>query len=295
MSKILVTKGQKVFNGINTIFMVILMLVTVYPLLHVFFGSISDPKQLISHSGFIFAPMGIDFTAYKIVLSTPTILTGFGNTVLYTVVGTIISMIVTIMGAYVLSKKNLMLGGLLTFIVVFTMFFSGGLIPLYLQVKELGMIGSRWAVILPGCVSVWNLIVMRTSFQGIPDSLEESAKMDGANDIVVLFKIVVPLSLATIAAISLFYAVGYWNDWFAASIYLKDRDMYPLQLFLREILIASQVKATAATSAISFDTDLYRASIKYTTIIVSTLPILLVYPFLQKYFVKGVMIGGVKG
>ena len=289
------SRSEKVFNVFNICFMVLLLIVTVYPMLHILFGSISDPKQLLQHSGLILKPMGFDLQAYKIVLTTPSILNGFLNSLWYTAVGTSLSMLLTIMGAYVLSRKHLMLNGVLTFIVVFTMFFSGGLIPLYLQVKSLNLIGSRWAVILPYLVSTWNLIVMRTSFQGLPEGLIESAKIDGANDFVTLFRIVVPLSMATIAAISLFYAVGYWNDWFAASIYLKDRNDFPLQLFLREILIASQVQEAAKSSAISFDTDLYRTAIKYTTIIVSTVPILLVYPFLQKYFVKGVLIGSIKG
>lgn len=197
------------------------------------------------------------------------------------------------LGAYGLSRQNVMWKNPIMFFIVFTMFFSGGLIPSYLLVTGLGMLDSLWALIIPGAVSAFNLIIMRTAFQGIPVSLEESAKLDGANDFTVLVRIILPLSLPVIAVMILFYGVGHWNSWFGALIYLRDRDLYPLQLVLREILITNSTDSML-TAAGPADKMPIGETIKYATIIVATVPILLLYPFLQKYFVKGVMIGAIK-
>jgi len=252
----------------------------------------------MKHNGILLKPLGFTLNGYKLVFNNPSIMKGFANTLFYVVVGTSISLLLTCMSAYVLSRKNLLLGKPLMLMVTITMFFSGGLIPFYLQVQRLGLMNTRWAIILPSAISVWNLIVMRTAFSSIPESLIESAKIDGANDFTVLFKIVIPVSKATLAVIGLFYAVSQWNAWFNAMIFLRDRDKYPLQLILREILIANDTREMMNLpkgSAQFIKADAYKTLIKYSTIIVSIIPILCVYPFLQKYFVKGVMIGSVKG
>ena len=289
------TKGEKIFAVFNIFIMILLLCVTLYPMLHVVFGSISDPKRLLAHSGAILYPLGIDLNAYAVVFSSKNIFTGYFNTIFYTVAGSALSMMLTVLGAYALARKGVMLGKYIMLGVVFTMFFSGGMIPSYLLVKDLGLLDTRAAIIVPTAISTWNLIVLRTAFKGVPENLFESAALDGANDFIIMFRIALPLVMSTIAVIILFYGVERWNEWFSASIYLRNRSKYPLQLFLREILIASQVNETVKSSPLSLDTDLYRESIKYATILVSILPILCVYPFLQKYFVHGVMIGAVKG
>jgi len=204
-------------------------------------------------------------------------------------------MLVTTLAAFALSRKRLWIKKYINILVVITMFFSGGLIPTFLQVKSLGLYGSRMAIILPTLVNTYNLIVLRTAFYAFPESLEEAAKIDGANDFKVLFQLVLPLTKATMAVVVLFYAVARWNDWFQASIYLKDRSKYPIQLYLREVLINSSTDSMTVGAATGQDALAMSESIKYATVMVSTLPILAIYPFLQKYFVKGVMVGAVKG
>ena len=226
------------------------------------------------------------------------IYTGYANTLFYVIVGTAVNMLLTILGAYALSRKDMMLKTPITVLITFTMFFSGGLIPSFLVVQKLGMYNSVWAIILPSAISTWNLLVLKTSFGEVPDSLLESARMDGANEFVILFRIVVPVSMAAIAAITLFYAVGRWNEWFSALMYLKDRSKYPLQMFLREMLVIPQGNNTqfaAEAVMVGENSAQLKEVVKYCTIVVSTVPILCFYPFLQKYFVKGVMIGSMKG
>ncbi|WP_055669211.1 carbohydrate ABC transporter permease [Desnuesiella massiliensis] len=289
--------GEKVFDTANIIFMILLMIICIYPLLYVLFASLSDPYELMKHRGLLLKPLGFTLNGYALVFKNPSIMTGFLNTLFYVVVGTSLNLLLTSMSAYVLSRKNLFFGKPLMWMVTIPMFFSGGLIPFYLQVQRLGLIDSRWAIILPSAISVWNLIVLRTAFRNIPESLIESAKIDGANDFTILFKIVIPVSKATLAVIALFYAVGQWNSWFNAMLFLKDRSKYPLQLILREILISNDTREmmNLPKGAAQFiKADAYKTLIKYSTVIVSTLPILCLYPFLQKYFVKGVMIGSVK-
>ncbi|MCM0647736.1 carbohydrate ABC transporter permease [Clostridium swellfunianum] len=289
--------GEKVFDIFNVLFMVILMIACAYPLLYVLFASLSDPYRLMQHRGILLKPLGFTLSGYALVFKNPSIITGFLNTLFYVVVGVSINLLLTCMSAYVLSRKNLLFGKPLMLMVTITMFFSGGLIPFFLQVQRLGLIDSRLAIILPSALSVWNLIVMRTAFRSIPESLIESAKIDGANDFTILFRIVIPVSKATLAVIALFYAVGQWNSWFNAMIFLRDRSKYPLQLILREILISNETREMMNLpkgSAQFIKADAYKTLIKYSTVIVSTIPILCAYPFLQKYFVKGVMIGSIK-
>lgn len=286
--------GERVFEVINTVFLILLMLSTLYPFLYVVFASISDPAELISHQGALLAPQGFSLEGYRLVFRDPMIFTSYKNTIIYVVAGTILNVFMTALGAYVLSRKGPYWKNAIMFFIVFTMFFSGGMIPRYLLVKNLGMANTRWALIIPNAIATWNLIIMRTSFQSIPDSLEESAKIDGASDFTVLTRIVIPLSIPVISVITLFYAVGHWNAWFDAMIFLRKRELYPLQLILREILIMSSTE-NLMTNVENLDMMPLDVIIRYATIIVATVPILLVYPFLQKYFVKGIMIGAIKG
>jgi len=286
--------GERLFDGANVTFMILLSAVTVYPFLYVLFASLSDPSWVVQMRGLIWYPKGFTIEAYKLVFANPSILTGYVNTLIYVVFGTALNILMTSLGAYALSRQSVMWKNPLMFIIVFTMFFNGGLIPTYLLINELGMLDSRWALIIPSAMSAYNLIIMRTSFQGIPVSLEESAKLDGANDFTVLFRIVLPLSMPVVAVMILFYGVGHWNGWFNALIYLRTRDLYPLQLILREILITNSTDSMM-TGVGGADKMPIGETIKYATIIVATVPILLLYPFLQKYFVKGVMIGAIKG
>ena len=283
-----------VFTLFNTIFLIFLSVITVYPLLHVFFASVSNAYYVVQHQGIMLYPIGFHFAAYKMVFQNPMIAKGYKNTLIYMTLGTIINIILTSLTAYVLSRKNLMLKNQLMLFAVFTMFFSGGIIPNYLIVRNLGMINKIWALVLPTAMSTFNMIIMRTAFMAIPDSLEESARIDGANDFIILFRIILPLSKAVLSVIILFYAVSHWNAWFHASIYLRNREMYPLQVILREILLANNTD-TMLTGVHSADKGPVGEIVKYAAIIVATLPILLLYPFLQRFFEKGVVIGSVKG
>lgn len=290
--KIKRTRGERVFGVFNLIFLTLVMVVTLYPFLHVLFASLSNPNLLSAHTGILTRPLGWSLDAYRAVLANPDIYSGYGNTLFLVVVGTACSMLITILSAYVLSRRGYALRRAFNFVATFTMFFSGGLIPFYLQVKALGLLDTRWALIFPTMMSTYNLIVLRTAFSSIPGSLEEAARTDGANDFLILFRVILPLSGPSIAVMVLFYGVGYWNSWFYSMVFLRDRELYPLQLILREILIMA-----SADSMVDMDINdraIVSQTIKYATIIVSTVPVLLIYPFLQKYFVQGMMIGAVK-
>ena len=283
------------FDCANVLFMLALMLVTLYPFLHVLFASLSLPGELVRHRGLLFAPLGFSLGAYRLVFSNPMLMPSYGNTLFLLVVGTVINVALTVLGGYVLSKREAMLIRPLNFLVVFTMLFSGGLIPSYLMVsRTLGMLDSLWALILPTAISTYNMMVMRSGFAAVPQSLEESAFIDGANDFTVLLRIVIPLAMPTIAVIVLFYGVGHWNSWFNAMVYIRSREKYPLQLILREILISNRPDMMT-TGVSDLDKEAVGETVKYGTIMVATLPIIFVYPFLQRFFVKGVMIGAVKG
>ncbi|MBE7680073.1 ABC transporter permease subunit [Paenibacillus sp. P13VS] len=279
---------------LNYTFLILLVIVTLYPLLYVLFASLSDSAQLLANKGLLWKPVGFSLEAYKSVLANPGIATGFRNTLFILVFGVIVNLFMTALGAYVLSRKNVMWNKVFMFFIVFTMFFGGGLIPLYLVVKGVGLLDTLWSTILPFAISTFNLIIMRTSFMGIPDSLEESAKIDGANHFTILFRIIIPLSLPVIAVMILYYAVDKWNGWFYASVFIKSRELFPLQLVLREILIANSTESMSA-GASAGDRFQIGETIKYATIMVATIPILCIYPFLQRFFVKGVMVGSLKG
>lgn len=285
--------GESIFDTTNIIFMLLLSTVTLYPLLYVLFASLSDPTYVLQNRGILLYPQGFSLNAYELVFKNPNISQAYLNTLIYVVAGTSINLFLTCLGAYALSRKNVLWKNPIMFLIVFTMFFEGGLIPMYILVGKLGMLDTRLALLIPSAISAYNLIIMRTSFQAIPDSLEESARIDGANDWVILFRIVIPLSLPVIAVMLLFYGVGHWNSWFSAMIYLQDRSLLPLQMILREILILNDSNSMLTGVSIG-DKEQIGETIKYATIIISTVPILFLYPFLQKYFVKGVMIGAIK-
>lgn len=291
-----VSREDKLFYCINTLIMLFMIVICVYPILYVVFASLSDASALMRHGGLLWHSLGFSTDAYVEVLKNRMLLVSYKNTLIYLVVGTSISLVLTTMGAYVLSRRDVKIKKLLNLMVIVTMFFSGGLIPLYLTVRSYHMLDTIWAVVLPSAVSTWNMIVMRTSFQAIPGSLEESAIIDGAGEFTVLIRIVLPLSKAILAVMVLFYGVANWNSWFQAAIFLRDREMFPLQLYLREVLINSSTDAMMSGNAgAAADRMAISETIKYATIVVSTLPILCIYPFLQKYFVKGVMVGALKG
>jgi putative aldouronate transport system permease protein len=283
-----------IFGWIVYAILIVLIVVTLYPLLYVAFASFSDASRLVAHQGFLFAPLGFSLEAYRSVIKNPGILTGYGNTLFILFFGVIVNLIFTGLGAYVLSRKNVLWNRFFMIVIVITMFISGGLIPFYLVVRGVGLIDSLWSTIIPFAINTFNLIIMRTAFQAIPESLEESAKIDGANHFTILTRIVIPLSMPVIAVMILYYAVDKWNGWFYASIFLKDHKLYPLQLVLREILIANSTDSMA-TDASAADHFQIGETIKYATIMVATVPILCVYPFLQKYFAKGALIGALKG
>ena len=289
------TAGENVFNIFNTLFLFCFSIMCLYPLWYVIVASVSDSNLIMAHRGFLLKPLGFTWQSYKLAFKDPMIIKGYGNTLFIVGVGTALSMSLTSMGAYFLSRKNVQWRNAVMFLIVFTMFFSGGMIPFYLTVNSYGLNNSRWALIIPGAVNTFNLIIMRTAFLTVPDSLEESAKLDGAGHWRILFKIFIPLLKPTMAVILLYYVVEKWNAWFNASIFLQDRNLYPLQLVLRGILIQNDTSTMTASSLSVADTAPVGETIKYAVIIIATLPILCIYPFLQKYFVKGIMIGAIKG
>ena len=274
--------------------MLLVIVIMLYPFWYVAMASFSNSNLLVAHKGMLLWPLDFNWDAYRMVAKNPNLLTGYLNTIVIVVVGTLCSTMMTALGAYVMSRKPFPFQKAMMFLMIFTMYFSGGLIPNYILLNNWLHLGNnRLVLILPALVTTYNLIVMRTGFEAIPDSLEESAKIDGAKDLTILLKIIIPVALPSMAVIILFYAVSYWNAWFEASIYLTDRAKYPLQVILREILIinsTSEMTAGESGNAVAIE-----ESIKYATIMVATVPILLIYPFVQKYFVKGVMVGAVKG
>ncbi|MDF2907916.1 MAG: ABC-type transporter, integral rane subunit [Herbinix sp.] len=288
--KIKRSKGDLMYDGINVLLILLISLVCLYPMLHVLAASFSDPIRIMTHQGPLLKPLGFSLEGYKAVLNNAGIWIGYRNTIMYVIIGTLINMVMTTIGAYVLSRDGFVLKKFFTMFIVFTMYFTGGIIPNFLLIKGLGLVNTPWALMIPNAIGTWNLLVMRTSFKNVPASLTEAASIDGANDLVILWRIMVPVSKATIAVIFLFYAVGHWNSWFDAMIYLPmARNLFPLQLFLREILVTSSDISSADTTI-----DYIGELVKYASIVVSTLPILCLYPFVQKYFVTGVMLGSVK-
>lgn len=291
-------KEDKAFVVINYIFVWFLILGVAYPLFFIAIASISDPVMVNSGQVWLW-PKGITFEGFQRVFKDSSIWVGYRNTVFYTVVGTFINLFVTLPGAYALSRKDFTGRNFLMFMIVFTMFFEGGMIPTYLLVKSLGMVNTIWALLIPHAAAVWNIIVTRTFFQStIPRELEEVAEIDGCGPFHFFLKIVLPLSKPIIAVMALFYAVGHWNEYFQALIYLSSQNLFPLQLYLKQILISTQIDPNMLQlgDAMSIAQMARLASImKYAIMIVSIIPLLVLYPFLQRYFIKGVMIGSIKG
>ena len=292
--KIKRTQGEVVFGIFNAIFMVAMAFVTLYPLWHVLMASFSLPTRIMAHRGLLFWPLGYSLEAYIQVFAHPLLARSYLNTVFYVVVGTTINLIMTFHGAYVLSRRNLYFKKHMMIMITITMFISGGLIPNYLLIVDLKLLNTPWALLLPGAIGTYNMVMMRTYFQGIPYELEESARIDGASDIRILYQIILPVSTPIIAVIGLYYGVGHWNSWYNAMLYLTNRDLYPIQLVLREILIEGSMDALE-DSAINSTWKAVEETLKYATIIVATVPVLCIYPFLQKYFDKGVLVGALKG
>ncbi len=288
--------GSKLFDVCNILFLCMIGFLTLYPMYYVAIVSISD-GYYVSRNAVYWYPMGVNFSVYKSILTYNYFMRSYGNTILYTVVGTGINLLMTMLCAYPLSRPDLYGKKLIMGLVTVTMFFGGGLVPSYLLALNLKIVDTLWALVLPGAISTYNMIVMRTSFQNIPADLHESAYLDGANDFTVLLRIILPLSGAMIATMTLFYAVGHWNSYFNALIYLNTREKFPLQLVLRNIVIQgsdSEMLNFAGTSTDGASTVVTQ-NYKYAAIVVAVLPILLVYPFVQRFFVKGVMIGSIKG
>ncbi len=289
------SRREKIYDACNVLFLAMLALLTLYPLLYVLFASVSNPTEFMKKNfTFLLKPVGkIQFEAYRLVFNNRSIGMGFRNTLVFLFLGTSINMLLTILGAYVLSRKGYRLKRLFTLMMIFCMYFEGGLVPLFLTVQKLNIYNTYWGVILPAAISTYNMIVLRTAFASVPASLEESARIDGANDFVILFRVMLPLCVPTLAVVGLYYAVTWWNAWFYAVIFLRDRQLLPIQVILREILITSNADYLSENGR-SLEMTFISEIIKYATIIVATVPILAIYPFIQRFFVKGVMLGAVK-
>jgi putative aldouronate transport system permease protein len=286
--------SDKIIDVIIHILLIFSAFITLYPFIYVLSMSISSPDEVMKQNIILF-PKGFSIESYKIVFKNKMFWQSYYNTIWYTVVGTTINVVMTIIAAYPLSKKRFIHRNFFMLMISFTMFFGGGLIPLYILVSILGMYNTRWAIVIPGAVSAWYVIITRTFFQSIPESLEESAIIDGASDYKILTQIYLPLSKAILAVLVLFHAVGHWNSFFSAMIFLSDGSKQPLQIYLRRILIEVSAEIQRNLPGSSYERAAYGIQLKYSSIIVTILPIICVYPFLQKYFVKGVMIGSIKG
>jgi putative aldouronate transport system permease protein len=287
------TQGEKVFNIFNIVMLGLLAFSCLYPFLYVLNLSLSTASEA-SKDGFHLIPGDISWTSYQMVLSNDAILTGFMNTVIRTVLGTVLTLLATCIAAYPLSRPEMPHRSMVIFIILFTMLFSGGLIPSYMLVQKLGLINSIWSLILPILITPFNVIIMKNFFQGIPESLAESAKIDGAGDFTILFRIYVPLSMPVIATVALWTAVGHWNSWFDALLYITDENQQVMQVMLQRIVVESSTQLLEMGVTGASVTAFTPETVKAATIIITILPILLVYPCLQRFFVNGVSLGGVK-
>jgi putative aldouronate transport system permease protein len=286
------SSGYRVFQGFNVAVLLLVVGLTLYPFVNIVAQSFSSESAISAGKVNLF-PVGFDTSTYQVVMNDAMFWRNYGNTVLYTVVATAISLVLTTCMAYVLSKRHLRGRKFLVGFVIFTMFFNGGLIPNYVLISQLGMKNTLWAVVLPNAISVFNLLVMKAFFENMPAELEEAAMIDGLTTFGILLRIVLPLSKAILATMMLFYAVANWNAWFGAFLYLDDKSQFPVTIYLRNMIAG----ATSGTSAGATGDDLTQiaASIKAVTMVLTVLPILCVYPFVQRYFVTGVMLGSVKG
>lgn len=289
--------SDRIFDAFNIIFMCMLALIFIWPLWFVVIAAVSDPIQ-VNIGNVLLWPKGFTVDSFIETLKYDLIWSGYGNTIFYTVVGTCLNIIMTVCAAYPLSRSDFMARKFVFYLLLITMYFGGGLIPTYMVVRNLGLVNTRWAMIIPGACSVYNVIITRTYFRtSIPESLFEAATLDGANSFQYLMKIVLPLSKPILAVIALYYAVGHWNDYYTALIYLRNNDLLPLQSVLRDLLLSNKILGEQGGFNMSEEVErrrLLALTMRYSTIIISTLPVLVIYPFVQKYFVKGVMIGSVK-
>ena len=293
-NKIKESAGSKAFNIINAFFLVVLCVLTLYPMWYCLVASFTASSYLSSHQGFMLIPHMFTGNAYRLAFTHPLLLSGYKNILIILAVSLPLNIILTLFTGYFLASKQVLFKPIVQFLIMFTMFFSGGMIPIYLNIRDLGLYNTLWSLILPGAISVYNCIICRTAIQAVPESLTESAYLDGANDLIIVFRIILPLIMPTIAVLLLYYGVGHWNAWFPASIYLQDNKKLPIQNIMRSILIANSNLLNSSGSETDRVDD-FAETIKYSTIILTTVPVLCIYPFLQKYFVKGVMVGAVKG
>ena len=287
--------GDRAFDIINTLLLVLIFVIILYPMYYVLIASFSNPDKVLTGKIFLL-PKGFQLESYKTVFSNSEVMNGYLHTILYATVGTLINLFVTLTAGYALSREDLRGRKPITLFFIFTMFFSGGTVPTYMLVKNLGLLNTFWAMVLPNAMSVWNLILCRNFFEGnIPKELLEVSTIDGCRNDYFFLKIVLPLSKALIAVMVLFYAVGHWNSYMQPLLYLSDRSRYPLQLVLKNILISSQPDASLA--GMTDRAELYKQTemLKYALVVVSSVPMIALYPFVQKYFVQGVMVGSVKG
>ncbi|MWV42749.1 ABC transporter permease subunit [Paenibacillus sp. HJL G12] len=289
------TRGDKIFGIVNNTLLLVILAIVLYPLIFVISASVSN--QLVVSSGEMWLfPKQLTFVGYQKVFQNHDILVGYGNTILYAVVGTSINLVMTILAAYPLSRSKFAGKNVIMFIMVFTMFFSGGMIPTYLIIKKMGMLNTMWSLVIPNAVAVYNIIIMRTFFkESVPIEVQEAAMIDGCSHTGILLRVMMPLSMPILAVMTLFYCVDHWNSYFSALIYLTDRAKFPLQLFLREILIQNQMDKMAGGATSLSEQIMYGQAVKYAVVVVANLPVFLLYPFLQRYFVQGMTIGAIKG
>jgi putative aldouronate transport system permease protein len=291
-----ISKGERIFKGVNNVLLVLFSLVIIMPFWTVIMNSFVSEAEIMRRGVFIFFPEEWNFDAYEIMLGPGSnIYRAYGNTIFVVSVGTVLNLIFTITLAYGLSKRRFKGRGIITGLIFFTMIFNGGMIPTFMLVKSLGMLNSRTALIFPGLIGTWNMFIMRNFFYAIPESLEEAAFIDGANPFQTLVLIILPLSMTAIATIGLFYAVGHWNAWFGALIYINDSAKLPVQNILRNIIAASNMSEVDSYLYDSMRTPPPSQAIRAAAVMICTVPILVIYPFIQKYFVKGVMVGSIKG
>lgn len=289
------TGADKLFDIIVMVMLTLALIVTIYPMIVVLSSSFSEPG-LVQGGQIWLYPKGFNVKGYEAVFRNSMVVKGYMNSIFYTVFGTLINVIMTVMAAYPLSRKDFSPRRVIMLVFSFTMFFSGGIVPSYILVSKLHLMNTRWALLLPGALSVYNMILTRTYFTStLPDEMLEAAQLDGCSDFEYILKFVLPLSKPILAVISLYYAVGHWNAYFNAFMYLSDSNLYPLQLVLRSILLLNQVDSSTVSMEVLYEREALKNLLKYSLIVVASVPVLMIYPFVQRFFIRGVMIGSIKG
>lgn len=289
-------KGYRAFSFFNNILMALVILVTAYPLWYVIVASLSDPNAMLQDYGLMWLPkFPLSVETYRFAFLNPLVISGMKSTLFIVVVGVTINIVFTCLGAYVMSLRHALFKKPLTILFIFTMYFNGGIIPTYLNVQSFGLMNSLWSVIIPVAVNTYNMLILRSAFVAIPDSLIEVARIDGASHARILVQIFLPLSGATLAVMVLYYAVGHWNAWFYASLFIQKPELYPLQVVLRQIILLNKNTSASAAALTDNASSMLLELVKYALIVISSAPILILYPFLQRFFTKGVMVGAIKG